>query len=175
MVDAHVATGDETCVLIGDELVLVTADGREVIARLDEVPMTLGGAARHNVSNALGAICVARRLGLPLPAIRDGLMRFDSSPAREPRPPQPFRPRRRHRAIVDFRSQPPRHRGPPGDGSQALPSERWCVLVGQAGDRDEESIRELPRAVWKARPDRVIVKELVHHLRGREAGEGTGR
>jgi UDP-N-acetylmuramyl tripeptide synthase len=168
-IEANVATGRETCVLQGDELVLFGAAGREVVASLDEAPMTFGGAAAHNVANALGAICVARRLGLPLAAIRAGLCSFDSSAEENPG--------RLNRfdlggvtAIVDFAHNP--------HGleavlymARALPARRRCVVVGQAGDRDDEAIRELARLIWKSRPDRVVVKELVLHLRGREPGE----
>jgi UDP-N-acetylmuramyl tripeptide synthase len=166
---ANVATGGQTCVLQGDRLMLHTAAGSEVVAALDEVPMTLGGAAVHNVANALGAVCAARRLGLPLAAIREGLCSFDSSAEANPG--------RLNRfdlggvtAIVDFAHNP---HGLQAllDMARALPAGRWCVLVGQAGDRDDEAIRELPRLIWKARPDRVVVKELGQHLRGRQPGE----
>lgn len=55
--------------------------------------------------------------------------------------------------------------------ARAFPAERRCVLVGQAGDRDDESIRDLPRQIWKAKPDRVIVKELPQYLLDRKLGE----
>ena len=169
VVQAHVATGGETAVLDGERLMLYTRGGGEPIARLDEVPMTLGGAAHHNVSNALGAILVARRLGLPLEAIRRGLLSFDSSAEENPG--------RLNRfdlggavAFVDFAHNP---HGLEAllEMAAALPAERRLVVVGQAGDRDDEAIRDLPRTVWKYRPDRVVVKELLQHLRGRKPGE----
>jgi UDP-N-acetylmuramyl tripeptide synthase len=52
----------------------------------------------------------------------------------------------------------------------ALPARRRLVTIGQAGDRDDESIRQLARATWKARPDRVLIKPMVEYLRGREPG-----
>ncbi len=176
-VRANAATGGEIAILDGDELVVVgdrdrlspSGGTREVVARLEEVPMTLGGAARHNVANALGAICVARRLRLPMAAIRQGLTDFDSSAEENPG--------RLNRfdlcgatAIVDFAHNP--------HGIEALmtmaaalPAKRRLIVFGQAGDREDEAIREMARMAWKARPDRVIVKELVKYLRGREPGE----
>ncbi len=169
VVQANVETGDETAVLEGDELVVHNREGREVIARLAEVPMTLGGAARHNVYNALGAICVARRLGLPTAAIRQGLASFDSSADQNPGRLNRF-DLGGVQAIVDFAHNP---HGLEAllDMGRALPAKRRLVLVGQAGDREDDAIRELPRMVWKARPDRVILKELVKNLRGRELGD----
>jgi UDP-N-acetylmuramyl tripeptide synthase len=52
-----------------------------------------------------------------------------------------------------------------------LPAERRLVLLGQAGDREESSIRELARQTWAARPDLIVIKEMESHLRGRELGE----
>ncbi len=169
VVQANVETGDETAVLEGDELVVHDREGREMIARLSEVPMTLGGAARHNVYNALGAICVARRLGLSTAAIRQGLVTFDSSAEENPGRLNRF-DLGGVQAIVDFAHNP---HGLEAllDMGRALPAKRRLVLIGQAGDRDDNSIRELPRMVWKTRPDRVILKELVKNLRGRELGD----
>jgi UDP-N-acetylmuramyl tripeptide synthase len=45
------------------------------------------------------------------------------------------------------------------------------ILLGQAGDRDEESIREMVRIAWQAGPAMLLLKELDLHLRGRELGE----
>ncbi|MEM7581869.1 MAG: Mur ligase family protein [Acidobacteriota bacterium] len=169
VVQANVETGDMTTVLEGDELVLHDHGGREVVARLDQVPMTLGGAARHNVYNALGAICVALRLGLPLAAVREGLASFDSSAEENPGRLNRF-DLGGVQAIVDFAHNPHGLEALLEMG-RALPAKRRLVLVGQAGDREDEAIRELPRMVWKTHPDRVILKELVKNLRGRELGE----
>ncbi len=168
-VAAKAETGGETAILDGEELVLIDHDGRQSVAALDRVPMTLGGAARHNVYNALGAICVARRLGLPLEAIRQGLETFDSSAAENPGRLNRFR-LGGVTAIVDFAHNP---HGVEAlmQMAAALPAKRRLVVIGQAGDREDDAIREMSRMAWKARPDRVIVKELAKYLRGREPGE----
>jgi hypothetical protein len=44
-------------------------------------------------------------------------------------------------------------------------------MVGQAGDRDDDAIRELARAAWGLKPDHVVVKEMDQYLRGRAPGE----
>jgi UDP-N-acetylmuramyl tripeptide synthase len=54
---------------------------------------------------------------------------------------------------------------------RALPAGRRLVVIGQAGDRDDDSIRALTRSALGMRPDHVIVKELVRYLRGRAPGE----
>ncbi|HJR16157.1 MAG TPA: hypothetical protein VJ808_04820, partial [Gemmatimonadales bacterium] len=50
-------------------------------------------------------------------------------------------------------------------------AERRLVMVGQAGDRSDQAIRELARAVVALHPDHVIVKEMEEYLRGRAPGE----
>ena len=53
-------------------------------------------------------------------------------------------------------------------------SERRAIVIGQAGDRDDESIRAFARAAWTLRPDRVFIKEMEIFLRGRERGVVSG-
>jgi UDP-N-acetylmuramyl tripeptide synthase len=49
---------------------------------------------------------------------------------------------------------------------------RLGLVLGNAGDRDDDQLRALARAAWSVTPfDRVIVKEMVSLLRGRPEGE----
>ena len=57
---------------------------------------------------------------------------------------------------------------------QQLPAARKAVLIGQAGDREDESIRALARSTWEASPDLIVIKEMHNYLRGREPGEVPG-
>src|SRR5262249_22563133 len=72
------AAGDYT--LAGDTLV---GRGRP-IATVAEVPITSGGAARHNIANALAAAAAAEALGISAEAIRRALVGFRAgeNPAR---------------------------------------------------------------------------------------------
>jgi len=167
-VAAHLARGGEACVLDDGALVFARGAERRPIARVEEVPMTLQGSALHNVANALAAIGVAVALGLPAEAIAQGLRAFENSPA--------LNPGRGNvwtlggvTAIVDFAHNP--------HGLQALvhmaaamPAKRRAIVIGQAGDRDDESIRAFARGAWAMRPDRVFIKEMEVYLRGRVSG-----
>lgn len=165
----QVEGGGTAAVLAGDALVL-WRDGRcEEVAPLDRVPIALGGAARYNVANALAAVAAAVHFGLDLAAVRGGLATFASSPGENPGRLNEFR-LGGARVLVDFAHNP--------HGLEALlamaaalPAERRLVLVGQAGDRDDGAIRELARIVWRARPERVLAKEMPQYLRGRAPGE----
>lgn len=167
---AHLAAGGRACVLEGDQL-LLHQGGRspELIAGVAEVPITLGGAARYNIANALCAAAVGTALGLPLAALRAGLLRFENRPDTNPG--------RMNRfdlggvtVIVDYAHNPHGMRAAL-DTVAHLPATRRLVTIGQAGDRSDDAIRELSQLAMTMRPDRVVVKELPKHLRGRQPGE----
>src|SRR5262249_36056704 len=105
VVAKHLARGGSACVLDGDRLVHVTGDSRREINGVAEGPLAFGGAARHNVANALAAIGVATALGLPDTAIRSGLTGFDGGTRSNPGRANVWR---LHgvTAIVDFAHNP---------------------------------------------------------------------
>jgi len=141
------------------------------VAEVAEVPITLGGAARHNVQNALAAMLIAAGLGVDREHIREGLLAFASDPATNPGRLNVF-DLEGARVLVDYAHNPHGLRALL-DTVTRLDKERMLILLGQAGDRDDEAIRDLARVVWGHHPDRVVVKELPTLLRGREAGEIT--
>jgi len=55
----------------------------------------------------------------------------------------------------------------------SLPARRRLVVLGQAGDRDDEAIRAFARSTWAMRPDRIVLKEMELFRRGREVGEAS--
>jgi UDP-N-acetylmuramyl tripeptide synthase len=167
-VAAHLARGGEACLLDGEALVMARGAERRVIAAVRDVPMTLGGAARHNVANALAAIGVAGALGLTVEAIAGGLRAFENNPALNPGRANLWR-LGGVTAIVDFAHNP--------HGMTALvemvrllPARRRGVVIGQAGDRDDDAIRAFVGCAWALRPQHVFVKEMEVYLRGRERG-----
>jgi UDP-N-acetylmuramyl tripeptide synthase len=167
----HRARGGEAVVLEDDTLVLYRGNQRHAVARLDEVPIAVGGAARHNVANALGAIAVAAALALPDAAIVAGLRAFDSSPEDNPGRANQW-DLNGLRVIVDFAHNPHGIEALAAMAS-AVPATRLGIVIGQAGDRDDDSIADFARAAWSMRPDRVFIKEMTKYLRGREPGAIT--
>ncbi|MCB1032913.1 MAG: Mur ligase [Acidobacteria bacterium] len=165
----ELAQADIACWLAGSELLLRRAGTTRTVADLADVPMTLGGAARHNVANALTAVGMAAALEIPLEAMRRGLASFISSAEQNPGRLNRFE-LGGVTVLVDFAHNPHGMAALVGTAA-ALPARRRLVLLGQAGDRDDAAIRALARAVWSGKPDRVIVKELTSDLRGRQAGE----
>jgi UDP-N-acetylmuramyl tripeptide synthase len=148
-------------------LVRVCGPERAVVVQSDRIPVTLLGAARHNVANSLAAAALADALGMSLESIANGLCRFsgDANPGRA----NLFQIGGAH-VLLDFAHNP--------DGIRALADiadhfgkGRRLVLIGQAGDRGDDSIRELAQAAWSLSPDQVIIKELANYARGRKPGE----
>lgn len=165
----HLQNGGSACLLERGRLVL-KQDGKSLaLVEVAEVPLALGGAAKHNVANALGAIAVATQLGLGNRAIAEGLRQFESTPETNPGRLNEFDVGG-VRLIVDFAHNP---HGVQAllDMASALPASRRLISIGQAGDRDDESILELARATWRARPDKIVIKEMEAYLRGRAEGE----
>lgn len=187
-----VGRGGRAVVLDGDEIVLVEGVGANVgrqaggqasghdgghdgglartgLATVDEIPIAFGGAARHNVANALCAVGVAAALGLPIAAIRAGLVDFQSSPEDNPGRLNLFDVGG-CTVVVDYAHNPHGLRAL-ADVVTTLAGGRRIVVLGQAGDRSDEDLRELAAAALAMRPDVVIVKELAEMLRGRAPGE----
>ena len=166
--------GGDGCYVEDDTLVLAQG-GRSVrVARLDAIPITLGGAARYNVSNALGAVLVASVLGglptgrtITIETMAEALGAFGTART------NPGRGNLYEvggvRVLVDYGHNP--HGLTALQGTvDAFASRRRLVVVGQAGDRGDEAIRELARAAWRLAPDRIVLKELPSLYRGREPG-----
>lgn len=161
--------GGEACFCEGRSLVLARGGERLEVATVDRVPVTFGGAARHNVANALAAIAMASAIGVPADAMAKGLRRFGTRPEDNPGRANVFE-RDGVRVLVDY-AHNPHGLAALLEVVQSLPAERRLLLLGHAGDRDEEAIRGLARAALPFEPDRILLKEMPEMLRGRRPGE----
>jgi cyanophycin synthetase len=166
----HLEEGGTACLLDSDaETLTFVHRGRSTtVAAVGDVPITFGGHARFNIENALAAIGLAMAVDIPTPAIAAGLAGFQSNPRDNPGRGNVFN-LGGVTAIVDFAHNPHGMRALLAMAN-AMPARRRLVTLGQAGDRTDEQIREMVRAVWDARPDRIVLKEMTRYLRGREPG-----
>jgi UDP-N-acetylmuramyl tripeptide synthase len=169
LVARHLEKGGTAAVVDVGRIVLARGDRRATLLQIGEVPITFGGTAEHNVANTLAAVAAAAALGIGVPhmmaALRAFGQRLEDNPGRTN-----LIQLGGVRILLDFAHNP--------HGMSALvavaetiPAQRRLLLVGQAGDRNDEAIRELARAAWKLRPNHVVVKEMEGYLRGRELGE----
>jgi len=143
------------------------AGQRQRLCRIEDIPLCLGGAARHNIANALAAAAVCSCLGAEPEAIAAGLtgMRQDDNPGRGN-----LYAFNGVRVFVDFAHNPAAIAAMAAL-ARALPAERRLVAFAQAGDRTDELLRECAQAVWEMAPDQVIISELAQYARGRQHGE----
>ncbi|MEJ2311036.1 MAG: Mur ligase family protein [Gemmatimonadales bacterium] len=164
----HLESGGDACALRGGELVLWQEGRRVGGIGIDDVPIALGGAASFNVRNALAALGVAAALGWPLAAIATGLSALGGTAADNPGRLNLFE-LDGVKVLVDF-AHNPHGMAALVQVAREISAERRLIVLGQAGDRDEASIRGLVRAAWEAAPDLVIIKEMRKYLRGQEEG-----
>ncbi len=151
--------------------IMTLAKGGDQFAILPVVDFQpgLGGAARYNISNALGAIALAAALNLPVAAMRDAMANFQATPQENPGRGNFFEVGG-IQVLIDF-AHNPHGVAALADAVKHIAAKRRLFLLGQAGDRSDEDIREMTRKVWDARPDMVVVKEIENKLRGRKLGE----
>ena len=168
----HLAAGGRAALLVDGALVLADGMTRTIVAAVGDVPLTLGGAARHNVANALAAVGAAAVLGVPPDAMRRALADFgrdagDNAGRANVIELAGFR------VVVDY-AHNPHGMAALAAMAAAMPARRRLVMIGQAGDRSDEAIRELARSALAIRPDRVVLKDMERYLRGRQPGEIPG-
>ena len=167
IVRQHRGRGGLAFIALDNALVKAQGEDEGVICKIDDVSITMGGAARHNVANALAAAALTDALGIALTAIGDGLRSVT----------QEDNPGRCNvyevdgaRVLVDFAHNPQAMQAL-FDMATALPARRRLLAFGQAGDRPDSLIQELARGAWDIGLDAVVVSELEMYHRGREHGE----
>ena len=161
------AAGGSAFVLQGHNLVYCNGETSAAICSAADIPITLGGAARHNIANALAAAALTHQLGINVEAIRAGLtsMAQDDNPGRCNVYSVDGRT-----VLVDFAHNPAAMHAL-FDMAEALPAERRVLCFGQAGDRPDTLIREMTCDAAAIGLQRVMVSELAAYHRGREHGD----
>lgn len=167
VVEDHVATGGLAYSQSGGDLVRREGADIVTICASRDIPITLGGAATHNVANSLAAAALTDSLGAGLDTIRDGLCSMS----------QDLNPGRCNvyslggfKVLIDFAHNPQAMKALFGM-ARALPAKRRLLAFGQAGDRPDELIRDLARSAFSIGLDAVLISELANYHRGRGEGE----
>ena len=153
------------------------AEGRtwRPIAGLRDIPIALGGLARHNVANALAAAGGARALGATIDQVADGLVDFRPSSDTSPGRLNVYRKNGRV-VIVDFAHNEAGVNavidvaaGIAAGAAGRTAASRTApitIIIGTAGDRPDDTLRGMGRIAAR-RAERVAIKETLHYLRGR--------
>ncbi|HUR77053.1 MAG TPA: cyanophycin synthetase [Acidimicrobiales bacterium] len=182
IVDDHCARGGRAVVLedVQGRETIVVRDGRRryPLTAVRAVPSTFGGNARMNVKNALAATAAGLGLGIHAQYIRHGLRSFETS----------FELARGRlnvadvdgvTLVLDYGHNPAAVRAV-GEFAENLARQivetkgvqpRTIGVVGTAGDRRDEDLRDLARTAAMFF-DTVVVKDDIS-LRGRLPGEAV--
>lgn len=171
VIDNHLAVRGGAVIARSGEIVCIQAGtGAEtVIANVADAPITFGGAAAYNIDNVLGAVAMAQAMWIDNAAIVRGLASFTM--AENPGRGQ-LHEKNGVKVLLDF--------GHNTDGIRAVMAliaklreekGKLTIIAGSPGDRTNEDLGDMVKAIADARPDRVIVRELPKYLRGRALGE----
>lgn len=160
----------QCCAFLKDQ-VLVFFDGTDdiPIVAVQDVPITMSGAAKYNVSNALAALCVSKAMEMPDIAIKSGLSNFRPDPKDNPGRCNEFS-YNGVRVFVDF-AHNPHSIAAVCAALSGLPSKRRFILLSHAGDRSDSDVISVTTTALQFRPDVIVTAELEDYLRGRELGE----
>jgi UDP-N-acetylmuramyl tripeptide synthase len=145
------------------------SDQVELIASVASIPMTLQGAAQHNVLNALGAIGLAKSLQLESVIIAKALQRFKSDGEDNPGRGN-FYKVNGATVIVDFAHNVHSMQAMTNT-LKALPARKKWLMLGHAGDRSDTEISNLTRCIMDIDPDYLMIVENPEYLRGRSLGD----
>jgi cyanophycin synthetase len=169
VVASHLERGGRALVVEDGSVVLRQGTKARSLVKVDDIPITFRGIATHNVANVLAAAAAATALGVEADVIATALKQFgrdlDDNPGRAN-----LLELGGVRILLDF-AHNPHGMAALVKLAQTLPAKRRLVLVGQAGDRNDEAIRALARSAWELDPDYVIAKDMEGYLRGRAPGE----
>ena len=168
-IERHLAEGGSAVVVENDQVVLAVGPQRTVLAPIREIPMSFRGTAVHNVANALAGTAAAYALDVSPQQMSAALRHFGEDLDDNPGRANLLELGGAH-ILLDF-AHNPHGMSALVDVARTLPADRRLVLVGQAGDRNDEAIRALARAAWELQPDHVVVKDMEGYLRGRAPGE----
>ncbi|HEX8971146.1 cyanophycin synthetase [Oryzihumus sp.] len=160
----------------GDMIVIRHGRRTMQLAWTHLLPATFGGAAKMNVANALAAAGAAFAAGAPLHDIRQGLRTFTTSYYLSPGRMNLLDVRGVD-VVVDYCHNAPGMRML-GDFVESYSEQKTGLtdlgkssrigMIGAAGDRRDEDMRELG-AIAADHFDVIVVREDAH-LRGREKG-----
>lgn len=169
VIQRHVKNGGRAVFVHEGNLLYYHDGAQETIIGVAQIPMTLNGAAQHNVANALGVIGLCKALNFDNQAIAKGLAAFQSNVDDNPGRGNQF-DYKGARVFVDF-AHNEHSMNAIVSTLKNMPAKRRLLLLGQAGDRSDEDIRTLASAAHRLGVDRWLLVEIPNYLRGRELGE----
>ena len=168
--------GRSTCGVENGQLLLHHDAITTSLGAVNDLPLTINGAAQYNIANIAAASLCAAVLQVAPADIAFVANHFGQNRADNPGRLSRWDVRGAT-VLLDYAHNP--------DGLAALldvaiavssvglpgSSNRLGILLGQAGNRDNDALNELAIVAAHAEPSMVMIKELPDLLRGRALGE----
>lgn len=165
------ARGPLACGVRDDRLVLSVDSVEHDLGDATAMPLSLGGSARYNIANAAASALAASALGIAATTIASVLARFGNDPRDNPGRLQRWR-LGEVQVLLDYAHNPDGLRGLLQVADNLRAGGRLALILGQAGNRGDDDIRELAAVAAQSHPDRVWLKDIAgDYLRGRAPGE----
>jgi len=158
--------GGTVCELINAHLYLNDID----LGAIADMPLSMNGSARYNVENLAAAACIALSLGVELANIKTTMQRFGSHNSDNPGRLQRWKIGGAS-VLIDYAHNPEGLHGFLSIVQNQQATGRLALLLGQAGNREDNDIRELAKVAASFKPDFIVLKDIDGFIRGREAGE----
>lgn len=180
----HRLAGGITCGVDNSQLMLSHGNGSVSLGAIAQMPLTMNGAAVYNVANISAVALAATALGIAPSIISAELIRFGRV-----RTDNPGRLERWDisgmTVVIDYAHNPSglsllmnasleaRFKGrlKASKDEHEEDKGRIGLLLGQAGNRGDEAIKQLADVAASYQPDLIIIKELPSMLRGRAMDE----
>ncbi|TWX72192.1 Mur ligase [Colwellia demingiae] len=165
----HKKNGGAVCFVREQQLVYSYGNEESIIIAVNDIPMTLNGAALHNIQNALGAIALAKCLNIENKAIKIALSNFASNVEDNPGRGNHFSVKNAE-VIMDF-AHNVHSMEAMAVTTANMRAKRKFLMLSHAGDRTDDEIINMTKTALKMQPDFIIAAELAPYLRGRTLGE----
>lgn len=165
----HIQGGGRAAYVRDGQLVYHHGIVEQALIAVKQIPMTLNGAAKHNIANALGVVGLCKALQFDNASIAQGLSVFQSDASDNPGRGNLFTYQGAS-VFVDFAHNVHSVNAIVAT-LQSVPAKRRLLLLGQAGDRSDEDIRALATAAHQLGVDQWLLVEIPTYLRGRQLGE----
>ncbi|OWZ83656.1 cyanophycin synthetase [Natranaerobius trueperi] len=166
----HLSIGGKALFIKNGDIIFAYGNVENRLGKLEELPLTLGGIAEHNVENALASLASVIGFGLKSQDAYEYLQELSPSYDNTPGRCNIFRCENKL-ILVDY------GHNPAGiekvmNLAKNISKDRLVSVVGVPGDRNNDLIKETGEVVKGYRDclKKVIVKE-DEDLRGRKAGE----
>jgi len=169
VIQQHLKNNGSACYVEGDTLYYQSAGNKQEVIQINDIPITLNGAAKHNIHNALAVVALCFSMGFNQEHIAVGLKKFSTTPEDNPGRGNLFE-RDGYKVLVDF-AHNDHGLSLMAQTMLNMKAKRRLIMLGQPGDRSNEAIGNFVTAALAANPDKLIICESEYYLRGRELGE----